>query len=71
VRGGRVLEPLGAPRWQVTVFDSASWRFESLERAGSAFTWRTTGPDTWTAILESRDASGADQGRTYTLERVR
>lgn len=71
LRGSRVVEPAEDPRWQVTAFDSSSWRFESLERPGHAFTWRMEAPDRWTADLESRDASGAPQTRMYTLERLR
>lgn len=70
LRGQRVVEPAHDPAWQATSFDSASWRFDSIEHAGRAFTWRRDTPDRWTAILESRDAAGAAQERIYTLERI-
>lgn len=70
LRGNMVVEPAHAPAWRVTSFDSSSWRFESIERAGHAFTWRRDTPDRWTAILESRNAAGSPQERTYTLERI-
>ena len=69
LRGGRVLDPVENPEWHVTAFDSTSWRFESLEHAGRAFTWRRSPPDGWTALLESRDAVGNPQERVYTLQR--
>jgi hypothetical protein len=70
LRGNMVVEPAHAPAWRATSFDSVSWRFESIERAGHAFTWRRDTPDRWTAILESRTAAGSPQERTYTLERI-
>ena len=70
LRAGRVLDPAADPEWHVTAFDSASWRFESIEHAGRALTWRRTTPDRWTATLESRDADGNPQERFYTLERL-
>ena len=50
--------------------DSTSWRFESTEHAGRAFTWRRETPDSWTATLESHDAAGNPQQRVYTLVRI-
>lgn len=69
LRGTRVVDPAGDPKWQATAFDSASWRFESLEDAARAFTWRRATEDSWTATLEWRDATGSAQQRVYTLER--
>lgn len=70
LRGSQVLDPVHDPEWQVTAFDSTSWRFESIEHAGRAFTWRRDTPDSWTATLESRDAAGNPQQRIYTLVRL-
>lgn len=70
LRGNIVVEPAHDPAWRATSFDSVSWRFESIERAGHAFTWRRDTPDRWTAILESRNAAGRPQERIYTLERI-
>lgn len=70
LRGSQVLDPADDPEWHATAFDSTSWRFESREHAGRAFTWRRTSPDSWTATLESRDAAGNPQQRIYTLERL-
>ncbi len=70
LRDGKVLDPVDDPEWHVTAFDSTSWRFESVEHAGRAFTWRRSTPDSWTATLESRDAAGNPQQRVYTLERL-
>ena len=65
LRGGRVLDPTENPAWQVTAFDSTSWRFEHLRDPGRAFTWRSETPTSWTAHLESPQGA-----RTYTLTRV-
>jgi hypothetical protein len=65
LRGGKVLDPIEDPDWQVTAFDSTSWRFEHLRDPGRAFTWRSETPSTWTAHLESPQGA-----RTYTLTRV-
>jgi hypothetical protein len=65
LRGGRVLDPTEDPDWQVTAFDSTSWRFEHLRDPGRAFTWRGENPATWTAHLESPQGA-----RTYTLTRI-
>ncbi len=70
LRGGRVIELGDVPKWQAVEFDSTSWRFESLEDATRAFTWRREGPDRWTAVIEWRDSSGPKQ-RVYSLERLR
>jgi hypothetical protein len=70
LRGNHVLDPIHAPEWQVTSFDSTSWRFESIGHAGRAFTWRRETADSWTAILESRDAGGNPQQHVYTLVRL-
>jgi len=64
LRGGRVLDPTEDPDWQVTAFDSTSWRFEHLRDPGRAFTWRRETPTTWTAHLESPQGA-----RTCTLTR--
>ncbi len=70
LRGGRVVEPAHDPAWQVTAFDSASWRFEHLREPGRAYTWRSVSADQWTARLEWLDAQGTRQERLYTLERM-
>lgn len=70
LRGGRVIGGEPEPRWQVTSFDSTSWRFESLRDAHRGFTWRRDGADTWTATLTWRDAQGNDQERIYSLVRL-
>jgi hypothetical protein len=69
VRGSEVVDPIDGPKWHATAFDSVSWRFESLEDAARAFTWRRVTADSWTATLEWRDGSGSAQQRVYTLER--
>ena len=70
LRGGRVVEPAHDPAWQVTAFDSASWRFEHLREPGRAYTWRFVSTDQWTARLEWLDAQGRPQERLYTLDRM-
>ncbi len=70
LRGGRVVDPAEDPHWQVTAFDSTSWRFASTGEAGRGFTWRRDAPDQWTAILTSPGANGQSQERVYTLTRI-
>jgi hypothetical protein len=79
LRGGRLGNPGDGARWVAVSLDSAGVRFAPVARARNSFTWRraegtaatAARPAEWVAVIESADAAGAPQRRTYRMARVR
>lgn len=66
---GEVRSGSPVPDWVATRWDSSSVRFESLKRAGNAYTWTRESPDAWTALLEWTKPDGKHAEMVYAMSR--
>jgi len=72
LRSGRLVNQGEGASWTVTALDSAEVTFGPLKGARNSYIWRRgPTPDTWTAIMLSKNADGAPRERIYQMERAK